>query len=412
MKDLNIRCPLTDSQKESLSHMQNTIRNSNIKAVSFSIFDTLVINPFLFDTDLFFLMEDDFKDILASENIKNSKSFSQIRTEAQKNMNNADMEDIYYKIQQMTDISEEASKKLMEIEINLIMHFYCPRCSGTELLREAERAGKKIILKSNSYFSRDIIEKILKKCDITGYKMIFLPSVSEESQEDIYSAMIKRLKLKSHEILHIGSDIVSDVEIPINKGIISIYLPSCREQLFKTGRIFEYIYNKLGKRFNSSLYFPLRCLVALYGIYAFDYPSKSGIKDTFCGNPYCIGFIVLGGLYLYGGLNRAFNGDDNFESMIVSAMRADKYISVGESDFIVLYDKFFSNTFRDFEGSDLPFRFLINNADDADIEVFKNIISDSDYEKWNRLRKKTDSTNKKANKAQKSFINKMKRLKK
>ncbi|MDE5945999.1 MAG: hypothetical protein K2G63_01635, partial [Oscillospiraceae bacterium] len=377
MKDLNIRCPLTDSQKESLNHMQNIIRNSNIKVVSFSIFDTLVLIPFISDTDLFFLMENDFKDILDSENIKNSKTFSQIRVKASANISHLNIQDIYSEIQQMTGISKESSKKLMETEINLMIHFCCPRCSGVELLREAERAGKKIILKSNTYFSKDVIEKILKKCGITGYKMIFFPSGSEESGNDVYSTMIKRLKLKSYEMLHIGSDIISDVETPINQGIISIYLPSCREQLFKTGRLFEYIYNKLGKKFNSSLYFPLRCLVSLYGLYAFDYPSKSAVKGDFCGNPYCIGFIVLGGLYLYGGLSKDFNGNDSFESIIISAMRSDKDILIGENDFIFLYNEFFNNIFKDFESCDFPFRFLINNADDADIIIFKDIISDS-----------------------------------
>ena len=198
---------------------------------------------------------------------KSGKSFSALRVQAEKNarkndeFSQPDINAIYSEFTSLSGISSEDSEKLMNLETDLIIKFSCPRKCGIELMREAERLNKKIILTEDTYLTENIIEKILKKCGITGYKMIFLSDKTGLGKQngDIYPHILKRLKLNSSQIMHIGSSLQADVESPINQGIMSLYLPSCREQLFKNGRLCGYIYNKAGKKnkYRKIFYSPL-----------------------------------------------------------------------------------------------------------------------------------------------------------
>lgn len=279
---------ITDNQKNAFERMSVQIKQNKIKAVSFSISDTLTAMPFLYNTDLYFLMEGEFSKIS-----KSGKSFSALRVQAEKNarkndeFSQPDINAIYSEFTSLSGISSEDSEKLMNLETDLIIKFSCPRKCGIELMREAERLNKKIILTEDTYLTENIIEKILKKCGITGYKMIFLSDKTGLGKQngDIYPHILKRLKLNSSQIMHIGSSLQADVESPINQGIMSLYLPSCREQLFKNGRLCGYIYSKAGKKINTEKYFTLRCLMGMYAVYAFDYPFSEIQKGDFCQKP-------------------------------------------------------------------------------------------------------------------------------
>lgn len=414
---------ITDRQNNAYERMLAVIKQSKAKAISFSIFDTLILRPFLYPADLFFLMEKDFS------NICKNKSFLQVRVQAEKNarkndeFSQPDINAVYSELQKISGISEEESEKLMGLEFQLEMKFCRPRECGVKLLSEAVRTGRKIVLTDDTYFTRDMIEKILKKCGISGYKMIFVSSETglNKSGGDMYPHIAKRLKLNSYEILHIGSNLQSDIEQAINQGTVSLYLPSCREQLFKNGRLCGYIYSKAGKKINTSKYFSLRCLMGMYALYAFDYPSSEPKKGDFCENERFMGFIVLGGIYM----NSDFKAAKGIESAVLAAMRENDEISAGENDFAEIYSGCFGNILEksECEGCILPFRLLFNHAGDTDRELLKSNLSDSDYQKWGSMitepditadiqNKKSSEVQKSSDNGQKNFLNKFRKRKK
>lgn len=377
-------CPVSAEQEHSFNQMKSVIQRDNVKAVSFNIFDTLIMTPFLYPTDLFFMLEKDFSEVSVSK-----KSFSQVRTEAEaevrrKNDNSeADLSAIYEEIQKKGDISPSSAQKLMEREKELMLYFCYPRECGLELFREALNSGKKVVLVSESCLPKELIIKILNKCGVSGYKSIFLSNMEHTGKSDgkIYTHIAKKLKLNSYNILHIGSDVQLDVEVPINAEMMSLYVPNCRELFFKSGRMCGYIYAQLGKKINTEKYFPVRCLMALYAEYAFDYPSTAPTQGDFCQNYYYMGFAVLGGLYMYDN----FNPKDEIESMIISAMRENQQIADGERDFIEIYQRRFRDFLKkfSFEGCNLPFSLLVNHGDIADREFFSEKYDAVAYEKWN-----------------------------
>jgi len=408
---------ITENQKNAFEKMLVTINQPKIKAVSFGISETLVIMPFLYSTDLFFLMESEFSKLSG-----NKKSFSQLRTQAEKNarkndeFSEPDIKAIYSELKTISGISDEDSEKLMNLEENLILKFCRPRKCGTELLREAQRLNKKIILVDDTYLTENIIEKILKKCGITGWKMIFLSNKTglNKSGGDIYPHILKRLKLNSGHMFHIGSNLQADVESPINQGIMSLYLPSCREQLFKNGRLCGYIYTKAGKKINTEKYFSLRCLMGIYALYAFDYPLSNLNKENFCGNRKNIGFTVLGGIFM----NKNYSPENKYEDIIISALKQNSEVVSGENDFKEIYLQCFGNSLDMLEknGCELPLKLLVSYAGDTEKNLLKDIMPEEDYQNWYRTLTEFDIcaniSGKNNVKNKKSFFSKIKARKK
>lgn len=402
---------ITENQKKTFEKLASHINQNKIKAVSFSISDTLTEMPFLYNTDLFFLMEEEFSKISDKK-----KNFSALRVQAEKNaikndkFSEPNINAIYSEFSELTGISSEDSEKLMNLESDLIVKFTCPRKCGIELMREAERLNKKIILTENTYLTEEIVEKILKKCGITGYKMIFLSCKTGLSKlnGDIYQHALKRLKLNSSQILHIGSNVQEDLEAPINQGITALYLPTCREQFFKNGKLCGYIYSNAGKYINTQKYFTLRCLMGMYALYAFDYPFSEITEGDFCLCRKNIGFVVLGGIFL----NKSFSPEKNLMTDVINAMRMDSEIISGECDFKKMYSECFENTLEklDFKCCILPFEMFFSHAYDTERDFIRKNLSDSTYNEWCRNISEFDVSERirknKTQKEKKSFLSK------
>ncbi|HAP79069.1 MAG TPA: hypothetical protein DCQ78_02620 [Ruminococcus sp.] len=407
---------ITENQKKTFEKLASHINQNKIKAVSFSISDTLTEMPFLYNTDLFFLMEDEFSKISNGK-----KNFSALRVQAEKNavkndkFSEPNINAIYSEFSELAGISSENSEKLMNLESELIVKFTCPRKCGIELMREAERLNKKIVLTENTYLTEEIIEKILKKCGITGYRMIFLSDKTGLSKQngDIYQHVLKRLKLNSGQLLHIGSNVQADLEAPINQGITALYLPACREQLFKNGKLCGYIYSKTGKKINTQKYFTLRCLMGMYALYTFDYPFSEIPEGDFCMCPENIGFAVLGGISLY----KSFSPEKKLMTDVINAMRMDSEILSGECDFKKMYSECFGNTLEklDSECCTLPFEMFFSHACDTERDFIRKNLSDSVYNEWcGNISEFDISENIRKNKTQKeknSFLSKFIRRK-
>jgi hypothetical protein len=192
--------------------------------------------------------------------------------------------------------------------------------------------------------------------------------------------------------------------------MISLYLPSCREQFFKSGRLCEYIYQKIGKKINTEKYFSLRCLMALYALYTFDYPSSMTYHGDFCENYSCMGFITLGGLYMQGNLNP----DDELQKNIIKYMQKNNEICKGKNDFIKAYSCFGDMLKKSgFEGCDVAFQLLLNHGDTIDRSFFE---TSELYELWNNkitpfsIPETKKSPTKKKSTVTKKFLDKIKSM--
>ncbi|MCD7954227.1 MAG: hypothetical protein LUG93_00410 [Lachnospiraceae bacterium] len=170
--------------------------------VSFDIFDTLVKRDVPQPADLFEL-------IGYSLGIPD---FMTLRINAEKKARelspNAEvtLEDIYAQIS-ICDENLKTQAKIKEIDLE-----YEVATPNQDIIPIYEycKKEKKIIILSDMYLGRNIIEKILSKCGFEGYDEIYLSSENKRTKADgeLYSCVGKKLKGKN--VIHIGNSFKAD----------------------------------------------------------------------------------------------------------------------------------------------------------------------------------------------------------
>ncbi len=180
--------------------------------VSFDIFDTLLLRPYIKPTDLFVHMEKVFNAPGFAEN--------RIRSEiaARKNAKKPEVtiDDIYlfvdnrYQVLKSKEIDFEKQVLQTNNEIKKI-YDYVLSC------------GKKIIITSDMYLTKDVIETILQKNGYINYSKLYLSSSVQKtkSQGDLYD-LIKE-DVETNNILHIGDNYDSDYVKAKEHGLWAIH---------------------------------------------------------------------------------------------------------------------------------------------------------------------------------------------
>lgn len=193
-----------------------------VKVVSFDIFDTLVFRIYSRPTDLF----------LHLESASGRTGFAKARMEAeqkaraqaaQKERAEVCIEEIYRKL-------DVKYADMMEREIELELS----ACKGNPLIRPvfeyAKEQKKRIVITSDMYLPKSIIEKILEKAGFAGYEKLFLSSEQMKTKAggELYDEMIRYTQEKPEDILHIGDHAYTDVKKAEEKGLNAYHYTKIR----------------------------------------------------------------------------------------------------------------------------------------------------------------------------------------
>lgn len=210
-------------QKDKLENMMQTV-----DAVSFDIFDTLLVRTITDRNDLFEILNKRRK----KEHIDLS-DFSERRLAAEKRLsqeNSPHLTEIY----QSMGLEVEESKLLAEMEFELDQNLIIPRNAVVDLLKLAKRMGKKVYLTSDMYYSKEQIEKLLKLCDVPEVEDILISCEYGVGKSDgLFEYLIQRAE--TDRILHIGDDLVADIRAADKWGIASFQIYSPMELLDMVG---------------------------------------------------------------------------------------------------------------------------------------------------------------------------------
>ena len=195
------------------------------KYVSFDIFDTLIKRNCSNPHKVFEIVQNQYNN---NNNTKEKiydfyKKRIDSENEARKisNEEEVSLDDIYTYLENY--YSKYSCKILKEIEINVELDICQKNHEMDNILEYCIKNDKKIIITSDMYLNKSIIEKILKKNNIEYYKL-FLSSdlkVTKYSGK-LFLAILKDLKIKNTELIHIGDNYKSDYLIPKKLGIASI----------------------------------------------------------------------------------------------------------------------------------------------------------------------------------------------
>lgn len=258
---------------EGIEKVKSQICDEKIKIVSFDIFDTLILRPVFRPTDLFILMNNDFKKLIP----QCQHDFTIIRMASEKsariNSENGEitLDEIYQEMSESYDVDKEIAEKLKTTEINLEIQGCYARKTAKILFDTAIQNGKKVILTTDMYLPENVIKNILEKNGYAGYDKLFLSCVLNKNKcsGTMYHHIIEEYKIDAEQLLHIGDNYTSDIEKPRSIGIQCCYMPSPAELIKNTALSTS----------DEKQYFEARChLMAVANNY-FDDPFKKDFNE-------------------------------------------------------------------------------------------------------------------------------------
>lgn len=213
----------------SKSNFFNQIKNYEI--VSFDIFDTL-ISRMLYDPDDLF----DIMDEVLRKKDKLKVSFKEMRKNAEQKAReelkkDCNLDEIYCFMSKCYNLSKKKEEEYKKLEIDLELKLCIPRKDMLEVFNQLKKKNKTIILTSDMYLPKNVIEDMLKKCGYSGYKHFFLSNEENKRKDtkEIWKAVLK--KYPHQKIVHIGDNENSDVIYPKHFAINTLKVKSGKELL-------------------------------------------------------------------------------------------------------------------------------------------------------------------------------------
>ena len=179
------------------------------EVISVDLFDTLVMRQTLFSTDIFEIVDNK----LRKEGIF-INDFCGKRLESEKYLAKhmaPGLADIYQYMKDTYVIPDVVPRDLAEMEWRTDYEMLIPRQEMCEFVKEIFEQGKEVYIVSDTYYSKNQLVKILEKCGITFYTDIFASCEYNTSKTQRLFAKLKE-KTVSRKCMHIGDDIVADVE--------------------------------------------------------------------------------------------------------------------------------------------------------------------------------------------------------
>lgn len=299
---------------DGLENLKLAICDKNIKYVSFDIFDTLIKRPFFQPKDLFILLNKYFREYT---NGASGMDFSKIRVYCEqltrerkenKKCQEITLDEIYDTIETEYNMDKQMLEKVKQKEIEYEIRFCERRNVGYELYTLALAMEKKVVLTSDMYLHKEVIQKILDKNGYNKHEKLYLSSEIKltKARGNLYEYVLEDLKIENVELLHIGDNYHSDVEMPRKQKINTRHLPKAVDVALDENKA-----NYFGKMFTQSMPFwrdnanamnfiGIRTMFAMAANQYFDNPYRSFNKDSdFNADPYIIGYYILG-MYTFG----------------------------------------------------------------------------------------------------------------
>lgn len=212
-----------------------------VQIVSFDIFDTLLLRPYIRPTDLF----------LHIEKVKNKPFFYQLRQDAEREARNKrpDVEDITF--DEIYNEIDDDFKSLKQVELDFENMVLTQNPELKQVYDYALEKNKKVIITSDMYLSTGFLSNVLKKNGFAKFDKIYISGDIGKGKYtgNLYKHIINDLNVtNSKDILHIGDNKHSDYKKAKKLGIRTIlYKQVARQFLESNPRISKFLNQNNGK---------------------------------------------------------------------------------------------------------------------------------------------------------------------
>lgn len=270
--------------------------DARTRIVAFDIFDTLLVRP---------LLNPDHtkKMVMAQLTPDEQRAYQHYRAQAEGDARNKmgrdiGMKEIYAEFTRLSGIREKRAAEISMLESNIEIASVSARPQIIEQLELARALGKKVILISDMFLSRETIETMLRNNNIIGWDKLYLSSergVRKDTGE-LYRLMLEEENVSGEQVVMVGDNERSDLQLPTDFfGIRSVHILRANDlakslpayQPFLTP---ELISNDL----NNELTLGLIIRHNLNKIAEFNAEDI----NLFCNDPYKLGYNLVAPLIL------------------------------------------------------------------------------------------------------------------
>ena len=171
----------------------------NKELISFDVFDTLVVRPFLNPADLFIYMENKY----------NISGFAKDRIDAERKARSTLNKEVT-----LDDVYDYISKEYIDYkQIEIDEEIRLCHCNRTikSLYDEAKKLNKRVIATSDMYHSKETISRILNN---SGYELdeIYVSCQFNKTKGngDLYTEVLKLENKQAQDMIHFGDNYLSD----------------------------------------------------------------------------------------------------------------------------------------------------------------------------------------------------------
>ena len=199
------------------------VAQDNIDVVSFDIFDTLLVRPVMNPKDVFYLIAQKLDEKLGID-------FLSMRWNAEDSLADsyATLEDIYSYIKENFKLDESVCNLLMAEEVHCERQLLQARADVKKIYQSAVNSGKKIIAVSDMYLPSTILKEFLWEKGFNKIDTVYV-SCEHKARKDsgkLFDIVLADEKVAAERIVHVGDNIRSDYELPLQAGIFAIHCPS------------------------------------------------------------------------------------------------------------------------------------------------------------------------------------------
>ncbi|HEV2354813.1 MAG TPA: rhamnan synthesis F family protein, partial [Puia sp.] len=207
----------------SLEYLRQRIDKTDIRVVSFDIFDTLIVRALPDPADIFDLMQPAVEKMTSQP-----VDFRRIRTEADSWLRerlepgkDVTLKEIYHRVGDVLRLSEADREELLQQELALEIKFTRSRPDVVAVMNYAYDRGKQVVLASDMYLDRTFVAKMLRRLGIVRYHRMYLSSElgKRKDTRTLFPHILETEGVRVDEMIHIGDNEHTDLQIPGDLGI-------------------------------------------------------------------------------------------------------------------------------------------------------------------------------------------------
>jgi len=200
------------------------------KSLSFDLFDTIFIRRYFYADYGKKLLGDE---LVREGAIANAREFVKLRNDTEYNIRikknfvgDVDINEIYAEIAMQLYGTKEKGAYLANREFEIDFEMYLPRKKMVQMINDLSQEGKEIYFITDTYYTQEQIQKILKFCGInSSYKLMVSSNNGLRKDNGTVWDMMKKNKIVDlHEHLHVGDNVVSDAQVPGDYGFKNFHI--------------------------------------------------------------------------------------------------------------------------------------------------------------------------------------------